>query len=378
MLQARAWLSILQSKEMGFKLKKTSRLSKARLGVLTTAHGRINTPFFMPIATKAAVKNLAPAEIKQLGSEIILSNTYHLMLAPGEKLIKRAGGLHKFMQWPGPILTDSGGFQVFSLSKLRKITEEGVRFSDPSSGDKYLLTPEKSMQIQQDLGVDIAMAFDDVIGYPAKKEQVQIAMERTSRWAVRCQKAHHMKNQLLYGIVQGGVFKDLRLKSLKDLVDLNFNGYAVGGVAVGEPRNKMKEILSWVVPGLPENKPRYLMGLGKPEEIVLAVKQGIDQFDCVIPTREARHGRLYLPANSKWQIANGSRFYKTIQITNAKFKDDFSPINTTNLKNFSKAYLHHLFKTNEPLGMRLATLNNLDFYLNLMSCLRRDIEKGKL
>lgn len=355
-------------------------------------------PFFMPIATKAAVKNLNPEELKVLGAQIILSNTYHLMLTPGEKLIKENGGLAKFMNWSGPILTDSGGFQVFSLARLRKITEEGVTFSDPASGKKYLLTPENSMSIQQDLGVDIAMAFDDVIGYPAKKSQIKESMERTTRWASRCKKSHILKKQMLFGIVQGGTYKDLRLRSAKDLTDLDFDGYAVGGVAVGEPREKMKDILNWVVPILPLNKPHYLMGLGRPEEIIQAVRLGIDMFDCVIPTREARHGRLYL-WSSELSLRGGSRrrptkqskllfphfvrgrnnnWYKTINITNAKYRADFLPINNTNLKQYSKAYLHHLFATNEPLAMRLATLNNLDFYLRLMKEIRQQIKTGKL
>lgn len=369
---------------MVFKILTKSKKSNARLTKLTTQHGDILGPFFMPIATRAAVKNLDMQEMNNLGAQIILSNTYHLMLTPGEKLIKKSGGLHNFMQWPGPILTDSGGFQIFSLSKYRKITEKGVHFANPKNGKKYFLTPEKSMQIQSDLGVDIAMAFDEVIGYPAAKEEVKQAMERTTRWAKRCKDSHTSKKQLLFGIVQGGIYKDLRFQSTKDLVKLKFNGYAIGGVAVGEPREKMKNILDWAVQGLPENKPRYLMGLGKPEEIVQTVKQGIDMFDCVIPTREARHGRLYLwnksPSRkarlSATQLTN--KFYKTINIANSKFAKDLSPINNTNLKQYSKAYLHHLFKTNEPLALRLATLNNLNFYLTLMSEIRQTIRKGNL
>lgn len=328
----------------------------------------------MPIATKAAVKNISTDEIINLNSQIILSNTYHLFLAPGSKLIKKAGGLHKFMNWNGIILTDSGGFQVFSLSKIRKITEKGVIFSDPASGTKYLLTPELSIKTQSDLGVDIAMAFDDVIGFPASHQEVKEAMERTTRWAKRCLNSRKNKNPLLFGIIQGGIYKDLRMQSVKELTAMDFDGFAVGGVAVGEPREKMKSILNWTMPHLPENKPRYLMGLGKPEEIVLAVKQGIDMFDCVIPTREARHGRLYLWKNKSLK----GKFYETINITNSKFKNDLSPINNTNLKQYSKAYLYHLFKTNEPLGMRLATLNNLNFYLSLMLEIRKQIKNNLL
>lgn len=365
-------------------IKKSSK-SLARLTELKTAHGKIMGPFFMPIATKAAVKNLTTDEIKELNPQIILSNTYHLMLAPGEKIIKKAGGLHRFMNWNQPILTDSGGFQVFSLSKFRKITEDGVKFSDPRSGTLYLLTPEKSMQVQLDLGVDIAMAFDDVIGYPASKKDVKEAMARTTRWAERCKMYHRKKKsrQLLFGIVQGGVHQDLRTISARDIVNLNFDGYAVGGVAVGEPRDKMLDILNWTVGNLPENKPRYLMGLGRPEEIVTAVQQGIDMFDCVIPTREARHGRLYLwPSGKRRNLREtprlqGKNFYQTINITNAKFAKDLSPVNNTNLKNYSKSYLHHLFKIQEPLAMRLATLNNVSFYITLMENIRGQIKSGR-
>lgn len=358
-----------------FKIIKVSKKSQARLSEFKVSHGKIMGPFFMPIATKAAVKNLTMDEMKELKAQIILSNTYHLMLRPGEKFIKKSGGLHKFMNWSGPILTDSGGFQVFSLSRLRKISEQGVNFSDPKNGKKILLTPEKSIKIQKDLGVDFAMAFDDVIGYPAKKKDVQIAMERTTRWAKRCiDQNKKSKIPNLFGIVQGGIHKDLRIKSAQELVKLNFEGYAVGGVAVGEPREKMKEILSWTINELPQDKPRYLMGLGKPEEIIQAVKSGIDMFDCVIPTREARHGRLYIWKN-KGDITK-KNFYTTINILNFKFTKDLSSINNDNLKQYSKAYLNHLFKTKEPLAMRLATLNNLNFYLTLMIKIRSEIKKG--
>jgi queuine tRNA-ribosyltransferase len=384
-----------------FKLLRKSKKSSARLTRLITSHGTIFGPFFMPIATKGAVKNLTTDELKDLGAQIVLSNTYHLMLAPGSSIIKKIGGLHNFMNWPGPILTDSGGFQVFSLGKIRKIDEKGVTFSDPQSGKKYLLTPKESVKIQNELGVDIIMAFDEVAGYPAAKDKIKKAMERTSRWADICKKEHSkisQKKSKLFGIIQGGVYEDLRHKSTEDLLKIGFDGYAIGGVAVGEPREKMREILDWAVPNLPENKPRYLMGLGKPEEIVQAVKLGIDMFDCVIPTREARHGRLYL-WSSNLSLRGGSQrrttkqsrllpphfvrgrndnWYKTLNITNAKYATDFSPINNTNLKQYSKAYLHHLFRTNEPLGMRLATLNNLDFYLSLMSKIRKGIETNKI
>lgn len=367
-----------------FKVLKKSSQSKARLTRLDTTHGTILGPWFMPIATKAAVKNLDPTEIKNTNSQIILSNTFHLMLEPGEKLIKRAGGLHQFMNWPGPILTDSGGYQVFSLSNFRKITEAGVTFAEPRSGKKHLLTPEKSIQIQLDLGVDIAMAFDDVIGYPAKKKDVKQAMERTSRWAKRCLDYHTKNNntkQLLLGIVQGGIYQDLRQQSVQGITKLDFDGYAVGGVAVGEPRDKMKQILTWVVPSLPASKPRYLMGLGRPEEIVTAVKLGIDMFDCVIPTREARHGRFYI-WNSVKPNFNSKNFYTTLNIGNKKFKTSLKPVDQycdcTTCKNYTLAYLSHLFKTQEMLGLRLATIHNVKFYIDLMAKIRQAIENNDL
>jgi len=375
-----------------FKIVKKSKKSQARLTELETPRGKVMGPFFMPIATKGAVKNLVTEELKDLGAQIVLSNTYHLLLNPGSKLIKKAGGLHQFMNWPGPILTDSGGFQIFSLANLRKVKEKGVIFADPKSGQKYLLTPEKSIQIQKDLGVDIMMVLDDVIGYPVSKKKVKESMERTTRWAQRCKESLKLKAQSLklFGIIQGGIYKDLRLKSAREIVSIKFDGYAIGGLAVGEPRKKMWQVLDWLMPELPENKPRYLMGLGRPEEIIQAVKQGIDMFDCVIPTREARHGRLYLwkealdnePKTKNKQVHSSlfkvQSFYKTINITNTKFAKDLSPINNTNLRQYSKAYLHHLFRTNEPLGMRLATLNNLDFYLTLMVKIRQLIKMGKL
>jgi queuine tRNA-ribosyltransferase len=362
------------------KIISRSKKSQARVTKLTVSHGSVMAPFFMPVGTRASVKYLTPDDLQGLGSEIVLSNTYHLMIAPTTKVIKKAKGLHGFMNWQLPILTDSGGFQVFSLSKIRKVTEHGVIFTEPKSGKAYELTPESSMRVQLDLGVDIAMAFDDVIGYPATKDQVKDSMERTSRWAKRCLDYHQKNNKIkqkLFGIIQGGTFADLRDQSITDLTAMDFDGFAVGGVAVGEPREKLKDILTWTVEKLPANKPRYLMGLGRPEEIVLAVKHGIDMFDCVIPTREARHGRLYL-WNGKTTNLNSKNFYKTINIQNAKYKNDFSPINNITLKKYSKAYLHHLFKVNEPLGMRLATLNNVGFYVDLMKKIRVSIKRGEL
>ena len=364
-----------------------SKISLARLGELKTEHGIVQTPFFMPIATKAAVKNVSTDELEALGAEIILANTYHLYLQPGEKIIKAHGGLHNFLNWPKPILSDSGGYQVFSLSKIRKIKPEGVEFQSHLDGSKHLLTPEKSIEIQQDLGVDIMMALDVCPPGEAEFEAVREACDITFAWAKRCkgQWLKENKNQQLFGIIQGSVFKNLRDQSLEQITSLDFSGYALGGLAVGEPREKMYEILEYITPKLPEDKPRYLMGLGRPEEIVFAVKQGIDMFDCVIPTREARHGRLYqfCAQDEKGAVLLFDNLaYKTLAATNEKYKEDFSAINSNSkvklLKNHSKAYLHHLFKTNEGLGLRLATLNNLEFYLELMRKIRYAIKSNKI
>lgn len=362
--------------------------------VLSTPHGEIKTPFFMPIATKGAVKSLSPEELKKLGAQIVLGNTYHLWLRPGSSLIKKAGGLHKLMNWPGPILTDSGGFQVFSLGdRLRKnikdgaktskvkLSDEGVEFSDPVDGSKHFLTPEKSIQIQLDLGSDIIMCFDECPPYPATHEYAKKSLELTTRWAERCKKYFDQqtkklpreKRPLLFGIIQGSIYKDLREESARQILSLDLDGYAIGGVAVGEPREYFWKVLKWVLPLLPEDKPRYLMGLGRPEEIVKAVKLGVDMFDCVIPTREARHGRLY-----KFKIKSAKlkadNFYETIQISNEKYKKDLAPIDKRcdcyACKNFSRAYIRHLFATAEPFGLRLATIHNLRFYLQLIELLK--------
>lgn len=365
------------------------------MGKLKTAHGVLTTPFFMPIATKAAVKNLTTAEIKELGSPILLSNTYHLYLTPGMEVMKAAGGLHKFMDWPGAILTDSGGFQVFSLSKIRKILPSGVEFRSHLDGSKHLLTPKKVLEIQKIIGSDIAMILDVCPPSTASHEEVGEAVKMTTKWArmaekeIKKQRGNFLpftkelalsdsrtgevrrgSSQLHFAIIQGGVYQDLRLKSLAELTKLDFDGYAVGGLAVGESNQEMYQVLDYLAPEMPTDKPRYLMGVGTPENIIEAVRRGVDMFDCVIPTREARHGRLYCRKGVGLD-------YETINITNSKFKNDFSPINNTNLKRYSKAYLHHLFKTGEPLAMRLATLSNLDFYLRLMESLRAAIKAGK-
>ena len=370
-----------------YKVLKKSKISQARLGVLKTKHGQIKTPFFMPIATKAAVKNISTEELAELGAQIILANTYHLYLQPGEQIIKKHGGLHKFLNWAKPILTDSGGYQVFSLAKIRKIKDEGVEFQSHLDGSKHLLTPEKSIQIQQDLGVDIMMALDVCPPGEADFEAVRQADEITFAWAQKCQPQwlQGNKEQELFGIIQGGTFKNLRDQCLKQITSLNFSGYALGGLAVGEPREKMYEIIEYTTPKMPIDKPRYLMGLGRPEEIVFAIKQGIDMFDCVIPTREARHGRLYQFCSSKEKGAIDlfcDLFYKTLIATNEQYKEDFSSINSDSkvdlLKNHSKAYLHHLFKTQEGLGLRLATLNNLEFYLDLMDKIIKGIKASNI
>lgn len=383
-----------------FALKSTSH--ELRLGTLTTRAGDIHTPVFMPIATKGSVKHLPPEELLVLGAQIILGNTYHLWLRPGSDLIAKAGDLHSFMNWHKPILTDSGGFQVFSLgarAKTRfgkngvKLTEEGVEFIDPQNGRKHFLSPEKSIEVQLELGSDIIMVLDECPPYPSTYEEVRRSIALTIRWAKRCkeyfdkQTASIPQNQrpLLFAIVQGGVYEDLRKESATQLVALDFDGYAIGGVAVGEPRETMKDILAWTCPLLPETKPRYLMGLGKPEEIVAAVKAGVDMFDCVIPTREGRHGRIFVwqenvVASEAWQTQDSSplspdgAFYTTINISNEQFREDFSPLDAScdcyACKHYTKAYIRHLFSVDEPFGFHLASTHNIRFYMKMMEILR--------
>ncbi|HOF42617.1 MAG TPA: tRNA guanosine(34) transglycosylase Tgt [Candidatus Moranbacteria bacterium] len=392
----------------------TSKTKKIRTGLLKTKSGVTHTPFFMPIATKGAVKNVSSEDLKDMGAEIILGNTYHLWLRPGEDVIKKAGGLHRFMNWHGSILTDSGGYQVFSLgSRAEKkfgksgvsINEDGVEFIDPVDGRKHFMSPEKSIDIQLDLGSDIIMVLDECPPFPCSYEKARESMELTLRWAERCKKHFEKKTgsklsarnsrqtrnlkiknknlpnrPLLFGIVQGSVYEDLRKECAERLVKIGFDGYAIGGVAVGEPRKHLYEILGWLAPVLPEDKPRYLMGLGKPEEIISAVMNGIDMFDCVIPTREGRHGRLFV-----WKIdpndpalfsslAKGL-FYETKNISNERFKKDFTPIDTYCdcyvCRNYTKSYLHYLLRTNEPLFLNLASIHNLNFYIILMKILAK-------
>lgn len=380
-----------------FKIKKQSKKSKARRAVLTLNHGRVQTPFFMPIATVGAVKQLSTDEVRELGAEIILANTYHLYLRPGHLQIKKMGGLNKFIDWKAPILTDSGGYQVFSLAgnkgqkeNLVKITDDGVQFRSHIDGSKHFFKPETSIKIQQDLGVDIMMAFDVCPPSLATEEVIADAVEKTTKWGKRCIKqwkssAKSKRTQKLFGIVQGGTDIKMRIKSAQELTALPFSGFAIGGLAVGEPREKMYEVLSYLTDYLPNDKPRYLMGVGRPEEIVTAVKNGVDMFDCVIPTREARHGRLYefCSPSAKGAIKLfGKVAYRTINITNTIFSQDVAPINLTSgnklLKTYTRTYLYHLMKIEEGLGMRLATLNNVEFYLKLMKAIRKAIEVGQL
>lgn len=343
--------------------------SQARRGRLNTPHGTVETPVFMPVGTQATVKAMAPNELETLGARILLANTYHLYLRPGAELIDRAGGLHGFMAWDGPILTDSGGFQVFSLGDLRKIREEGVEFRSHIDGSKHMFTPEKVMEIEQHLGADIAMAFDECIPYPATYEYAKKATAMTTRWAKRCKAAHHREDQSLFGIVQGGMFADLRKQSAQELVELDFPGYGIGGLSVGEEKPLMYEMLEETIPWLPENKPRYLMGVGSPDCLVEGVLRGVDMFDCVLPTRIARNGTVF------------TSFGKLV-IKNAKYKEDFTPLDPEcdcyACRTFSRAYIRHLFVAGEILGPRLATIHNLHFLVKLMETLRKGIEDGNL
>ncbi|UJF28233.1 tRNA guanosine(34) transglycosylase Tgt [Planococcus sp. 107-1] len=349
---------------------KTCKQTGARLGIVHTPHGSFETPAFMPVGTQATVKTMSPEELKAMNAGIILSNTYHLWLRPGNDVIKEAGGLHKFMNWDRPILTDSGGFQVFSLSEFRNIKEEGVHFRNHMNGDKLFLSPEKAMEIQNDLGSDIMMAFDECPPYPASHEYMKSSVERTSRWAERCLEAHARKNdQGLFGIVQGGEYEDLRQQSARDLVSLDFPGYAIGGLSVGEPKDVMNRALEFTTPLLPENKPRYLMGVGSPDSLIDGAIRGIDMFDCVLPTRIARNGTLMTSTGR-------------LNVKNAAFKRDFGPIDEKcdcyTCTNYTRAYVHHLIRTDETFGIRLTSYHNLHFLLNLMEQVRQAIREDRL
>jgi queuine tRNA-ribosyltransferase len=336
----------------------------ARRGVLELAHGRVDTPAFMPVGTYGTVKAMTPEEVAALGAQIVLGNTFHLWLRPGLEVISRHGGLHRFMNWNRPILTDSGGFQVFSLETLRKVTEDGVHFSSPVNGDRLFLTPEESMRIQQVLNSDIAMAFDECLAYPATEKAAAESMRLSMRWAQRSKRAWKGDNAL-FGIVQGGVYAGLRRESVEELARIGFDGYAIGGLAVGEPKEKRLEVLATTT--LPAERPRYLMGVGTPEDIVEAVGAGIDMFDCVLPTRNARNGWLFTR-------------HGDIRIRNARFRDDMEPLDGDcscyTCRHYTRAYLYHLDKTNEILGARLNTLHNLHYYQDLMRDIRAAIERG--
>ncbi len=367
-----------------FTIHKKDNKSKARTGIIHTAHGDVHTPVFLPIGTKGAIKSIAAEELKFWGAEMILANTYHLWMRPGDALIAKAGGLHKFMNWKGGIFTDSGGFQVFSLAKMVKVTDAGVKFQSDVDGSTYLLTPETSVQIQLNLGSDIALVLDEFPEAEADKKVVKAMVERTTMWAKRAV-AEHKKllvgsinpGQKQWGIVQGAIFKDLRKQSAEEIRELDFPGYAIGGVANGgESPELMYQAVDLAIPHLEEEKPKHLLGVGTPEQIIQAVALGCDSFDCVIPTREARHGKFYV--NIKPQDGDG---YTTLNIFHEKFKEDFSPIDNTcncyGCTNYTKAYIRHLFMTGEPLGIRLATMHNLRFYLNLMVRIRESIETEK-
>jgi len=340
----------------------------ARRGRFTTAHGAVDTPAFMPVGTYGTVKAMTPVELGALGAQIVLGNTFHLWLRPGLEVIAAHGGLHRFMGWEGPILTDSGGFQVFSLGALRKITEDGVKFQSPVNGDACFLSPEESMRIQRVLDSDVVMVFDECTPYPATYEQARDSMRMSLRWAERSKRAHEGNPNALFGIVQGGMYEDLRDESLAGLVGIGFDGYAIGGLSVGETKEEMTRILAHTAPRLPARRPRYLMGVGTPSDIVQAVAGGIDMFDCVLPTRNARNGWLYTSRG-------------VIKLRNARYRDDLSPLDPDctcyTCRNFTRAYLHHLQRANEILGARLNTLHNLHYFQHVMKGARAAIEEGR-
>ncbi|HEY9062620.1 MAG TPA: tRNA guanosine(34) transglycosylase Tgt [Pseudobacteroides sp.] len=353
-----------------YELIKKCGQTGARLGKVHTPHGSFDTPAFMPVGTQATVKGMSPDELMGINAQIILSNTYHLYMRPGEDIVKEAGGLHGFMNWKRPILTDSGGFQVFSLSDLRDIKEEGVTFKSHIDGSRHFITPEKAIEIQNDLGADIIMAFDECIPYPCEFDYAKNSLERTTRWAKRCKEAHkNTDKQALFGIVQGGIYKELREQSARELLELDFPGYAIGGLSVGEPAQDMYDMLDCTVPLLPEDKPRYLMGVGSPDYLIEGSLRGIDMFDCVLPTRIGRNGTV---------LTSGGKMI----IRDAKYSRDFSPMDPEcdcyACRNFSRAYIRHLLKAGEVLGIRLTTWHNLRFLLKLMENVRKAIMDDRL
>jgi len=352
---------------MNFELQATD--SQARRGQLTFVRGTVETPAFMPVGTYGTVKAMTPEELREVGAEMILGNTFHLMLRPGTDVIRAHGDLHDFTHWDGPILTDSGGFQVFSLAELRRISEEGVRFQSPVNGDRVLMTPESSMQVQRELGSDVVMIFDECTPYPATEQEAAASMELSLRWARRSRDAHGDNPAALFGIVQGGMYPQLRARSAEGLMAIGFDGYAIGGLSVGEAEHERLQTLDATLPLLPRDRPRYLMGVGRPEDIVEAVRRGVDLFDCVMPTRNARNGFLYTRQG-------------ILRIRNARYRDDTGPVDPAcscyTCRNYSRAYLKHLDKCNEILGPRLATIHNLHYYQELMRGLRAAIERRAL
>jgi queuine tRNA-ribosyltransferase len=366
-----------------FNLTHKDKSSKARLGKLETAHGEVDTPVFMPVGTQGTVKALSNNELNDCGAQIILGNAYHLYLRPGLEVIKKAGGLHKFIGWQKPILTDSGGYQVFSLAVLRKLTEDGAEFSSHIDGSKHFLTPEKVVEIQQALGSDIMMMFDECVHYPAARDYVEQSLALTTKWARRSKEFHRRgeivengvtsrrcttKEQLLFGIVQGGTYLDLRKRAVEQLLEIGFDGYAIGGVSVGEPNDLIHEVSAYTASLLPEDKARYLMGLGTPPDILEAISEGIDMFDCVVPTRNGRNGQAFT-----WK--------GELQLRNAEYKEDFTPIDKDcacmACKNYTRAYIRHLFNTAELLGLRLVSLHNIHFYVKLIELSRGAIKENK-
>ncbi|GAB4335755.1 MAG: tRNA guanosine(34) transglycosylase Tgt [Candidatus Abyssubacteria bacterium] len=347
-----------------FQVVKADTATRARVGRLTTPHGVIHTPYFMPVGTQATVKTLSSEDLHMLGAEVVLSNTYHLYLRPGHKIVRAAGGLHAFMNWPKPILTDSGGFQVFSLAELNKVTEDGVHFQSHIDGSRHFFTPELCMEIQNALGADIIMAFDECLPYPVEHEHAASSLRLTLNWAERCLKAHRNPRQALFGIVQGATFKDLRIECARELVKMDFPGYALGGLSVGETPQTMYEIIDYTADELPADKPRYLMGSGPPVDIFEAVERGIDLFDCVMPTRNARNASL---------MTSGG----VVIVKNLEYASDFSPLDPecqcVTCRNYTRAYLRHLFKAGEITAMRLATLHNVHFMLTLLANIREAI-----
>jgi queuine tRNA-ribosyltransferase len=352
---------------MTFKVSSRDPSSAARVGEITTPHGVIPTPIFMPVGTQATVKAMTPVELTEVGARIILGNTYHLYLRPGPELIKKLGGLHRFMQWHEPILTDSGGFQVFSLGELRKITEEGVKFQSHIDGSRHFISPEKSIEIQEALGADIIMCFDECPPSPGDFSYVEKSLEMTTRWARRCCSAKTRDDQALFGIIQGGIFPELRKRSMEQLLEIGFDGYALGGVSVGEEKSRMLEVMNFSAPLFPEDKPRYVMGVGTPEDLIEGIHNGYDMFDCVMPTRNARNGMLFTSSGR-------------VNIKRGEYLDDQSPLDPECscyvCRTFSRAYLRHLFRCGEILSARLNTHHNLHYYLNLMKSAREAISAG--